>query len=94
MTFLYNNRDYTAPTATEIVRAIERDTEEFSENSESIQSFLGWSLSRLTDQIHMRELVASTHVSEETLALNYLFLLDEHHLGSLSGLKENAAAER
>lgn len=94
MTFFYNDREYTAPTATEIVREIERDTEEFTENCESIQSFLGWSLSRLTDQIHMRELVASTHVSEETLALNFLFLLDEHHLGSFDYLKDSAASER
>lgn len=85
MIFVLNNKEYSASTAAEIVLAIKLDTLEFTEKSESLRSFLGWSLSQLTDQIHMRELITSTHVSDETLALNYLCLLDEHRIGSLSG---------
>jgi hypothetical protein len=84
MNFIYNNKNYNAPTAVEIVRAIERDTEEYSCSGEHIRDFLDWSLARFSDQIHSRELVTSTHVSEEALALNYLCLLDEHRLGSFS----------
>jgi hypothetical protein len=81
--FLYNNQKYVGETAVDIVRAIKADTPEYSSQSESVREFLNWSLARLSDRIHLRDLELSGHLSEETLAFNYLCLLDEHCLGVL-----------
>jgi hypothetical protein len=90
MIFVYNNQRYAAQTAAGIVRAIEKDSKEYPAPGAAVRDFIEWSLAGLCNQIHNRELVASTHVSEETLALNYLCLLDEHRLGSFSETKETA----
>ena len=83
MVFIHKGKEYAGATAVEIVRAMERDADGYRHQGGTIRSFLRWSLARLADQIHMRELETGAHLSDETLAFSYLCLLDEHGIGRL-----------
>ena len=83
MIFIYRNKKYLGKSAVKIVRAIERDTAEYSNRNGAIEDFLIWSLARLADRIPMRELDQPAHLSDETLAFSYLCLLDEYDVGRL-----------
>ena len=83
MIFLYSSKEYAGATAIEIVREMARDVNETTAYDGTIRDFLCRSLARLGDRIHMRELGASSHLSDETLAFNYLCLLDEYDIGRL-----------
>lgn len=92
MRFIYEAREYRAETAVEIVRGIEGDLKLCPEGRFSVRKFVGRSLERLSDRIHHRELDASDHLSEETLALSYLCLLDEYSIGRLEMPTQDAGA--
>lgn len=81
MIFIYNSKKYLGKTAVRIVRAIERDTAEYENQSETIQDFLIWSLAGMADRIPERELDVSPNLSDETIAFNYLCLLDNYEVG-------------
>jgi hypothetical protein len=83
MTFQLGNKTYTGGTALEIVRQIADDTTEFTRDS--IFEFLRWSLQRLGQELPPRQLEISGRLDDETLARNYLVLLDEFGHGQLSG---------
>ena len=82
MIFIYNDKKYLGKSAARIVRALENDTEYLNKGA-SIRDFLVWSLGQLADQIPMRELDVSPNLSDETIAFNYLCLLDNYEIGTL-----------
>jgi len=82
MIFIYRNKKYLGKSAVKIVRAIERDTAEYANQTGTIQDFLTWSLARMADRIPERELDVSPHLSDETIAFNYLCLLDNYEIGT------------
>ncbi len=84
MLFIYNNKKYPGKTAVEIVHAIARNTVEYSNSEGRIQDFLIWSLVRMADRLPLRELDISPHLSDETLAFNYLCLLDNYRIGTFT----------
>lgn len=95
MRFIYEDREYAGETAVEIVRGMERDIKLCSEERFSVRKFVSNSLARLSDRIHQRELDTSDHLSDETLALSYLCLLDEYAVGRLDVLtKDNGTTVR
>jgi hypothetical protein len=97
MVFKAGGKTYRAGSALELVRKIERDTDDYPHKGCAVAEFLRWSLGRLDDRIPLRELDLSSEVSEDTLALGYLCLLDEYGLGELrdpsSDLLDKPAAE-
>jgi len=92
MIFIYRNKKYLGKSAVKIVRAIERDTAEYENQNETIQDFLIWSLARLADRIPMRELEVSPHLSDETVAFNYLCLLDNYEIGTFYDTRSSTSA--
>ena len=93
MLFLYRDKKYSAETAAEIVEQIRRDADEYSakDNGDSIKSFLAWSLHRLSDRIPLRELDVSEDLPDETVAFNFLCLLETYDGATLAGSKEASA---
>ena len=83
MIFLYNGKEYEGATAAEIVREMARDANGSSNRAAAIRDFLRSALADLADHVHKRELNLGTHLSDETLAFNYLCLLDEHSIARL-----------
>lgn len=83
MIFKLNDKSYTGETAVEIVRAVERDASDYPSRGGTIQEFLAWSLAQMADSIPERELDVSPHLSDETVAFNYLCLLDNYKVGAL-----------
>lgn len=81
MIFIYNNKKYLGKSAVRIVRAVENDTTEYVNKGGSIRDFLVWSLERMADRIPPRELDVSAKLSDETIAFNYLCLLDNYEIG-------------
>ncbi len=96
MIFICGNKKYLGKTAVRIVRALERDTAEYSNKGGSIREFLVWSLERLVDRIPLRELDVSPNLADETIAFNYLCLLDNYEIGILHDTRSSlpAAIER
>jgi len=92
MIFIYRKKTYLGKSAVKIVRAIERDTSEYSNGNGAIEDFLIWSLARLADRIPMRELEVSPHLSDETIAFNYLCLLDNYEIGTFYDTRSSATA--
>ncbi len=82
MIFIYNNKRYVGKTAVRIVRAVERDAAGYAGRGGSIRDFLLWSLARLVDRIPQRELDVSPNLGDETIAFNYLCLLDNYEIGT------------
>jgi hypothetical protein len=82
MIFIYRDEKYRGETAIEIVRAVERDSPEYPSRGGTIQEFLIWSLARMADSIPARELDVSPHLADETVAYNYLCLLDNYGVGT------------
>lgn len=83
MIFTLNDKNYRGETAVEIVRAIELDNPDYAPRGSKVQDFLAWSLARLADAIPLRELEISPQLGDETIAFNYLCLLDTYGLGNL-----------
>ena len=83
MIFTYNHKKYLGKTAVRIVRAVEGDAAGYANKGGSLRDFLVWSLARLADRIPERELDVSPNLSDETIAFNYLCLLDNYGIGTL-----------
>lgn len=92
MRFVYEGKKYEGASAVEILREIEREAKLCSGQDFSVRTFVNRSLFSLADRIHQRELEASDHLSDETLALSYLCLLDEYSVGRLDLLAPGAPA--
>lgn len=84
MIFLTGGKRYRGGSAIEIVRGLERDAAGYPFRGQSVRQFLLWSLDRLRDTLHPRELDLSDRLDDDALALNYLYLCDEYGLGVLS----------
>ncbi len=83
MIFQVGGKDYCGESATEILRALELDTPDYPSPGRPLRQFLLWSLGRLGDQLPARELDLSDRLSDEALALSYLYLRDEYGAGEL-----------
>jgi hypothetical protein len=83
MIFVYEGKEYAGATAIEIARKMDEDGNLCSAQHFSVRIFVSNSLARLADRIHLRELDASAHLSNESLAFSYLCLLDEYGIGQL-----------
>lgn len=94
MVFLFENKTYSADSAVEILRKIEFNSTEYSGAGASIQEFLAWSLERLGDRVPVRELLLTDSLSEETIALSYLCLLDQYGFGELDTTPRTARHAR
>jgi len=83
MIFVYEGKEYAGATAIEIARMINGDVNLCSGQHFSVRIFVSNSLARLANRIHLRELDAGAHLSDESLAFSYLCLLDEYGIGRL-----------
>jgi hypothetical protein len=83
MLFHFGDEVYIADSAVEILQKIERDSKEYPATGGGILEFLAWSLERLGDRVPVRDLLLTESLSDETLALSYLCLLDQYGLGEL-----------
>ena len=81
--FRAGGKSYRGESAVEIVRSLERAAADYPYRGQSIRQFLRWSLGRLRDSVHPRELDLSDTLEDEALALNYLCLCDEYGAGEL-----------
>ena len=88
MIFWTGSKSYSGSSAVEIARGIERDATSYCEDGGTVRDFISWSLLQLGDRLPPRELVVSDKVSEETLALSYLCLLDQYSVGELHCLPD------
>jgi hypothetical protein len=83
MIFQVGEKDYRGESATQILRALERDTADYPYRGQPLRKFLRWSLSQLGDKLPARELDLSDTLPDEALALSYLYLRDEYGAGEL-----------
>ena len=90
MIFWMNSRRYGGASAVEIVRELERDAVGYLRKGGAVRDFIAWSLLQLDDCLPPRELAVTDKVSDETLALSFLCLLDQYELGELHGLSHTA----
>jgi hypothetical protein len=88
MIFRMGSTLYAGSSAIEIIRKIERDTTECLQEERTVRDFIAWSLLKLSDKLPLRELAVSDKVTDETLALSYLCLLDQYGLGELDTLSD------
>jgi hypothetical protein len=84
MLFRLGEKEYSGDSALEIINALQADMLEATHMN--TREFLLWSMSQLGDRIPMRELDVSDKLSNEVLALNYLYLRDQYGAGELSHL--------
>lgn len=84
MIFQVGGKDYCGESATEILRALELDTPDYTGQGQPLRQFLLWSLNQLGDKLPARELDLSDRLPDEALALSYLCLRDEYGAGKLS----------
>jgi hypothetical protein len=84
MLFRIGEKEYSGQSALDIIQALQLDT--LDGQRMNPRDFLRWSLSQLSDLIPLRELDVSDTLSNETLALHYLYLRDEYGAGQLSDL--------
>ena len=93
MLFLYRNKEYSAGTAAEIVEQLRCDAEGYRPDGgdDSLKPFLVWSLNRLSDRIPLRELDVSEDLADETVAFNFLCLLETYDGATLVESKEASA---
>jgi len=82
MRFRIGEKEYRGESAVEVIHALQRDL--LHDQRLTVRDFLLWSMSELSDRIPLRELDVSDKLSNETLALNYLYLRDEYGTGELS----------
>lgn len=82
MVFRIDDKDYCG-TATEIVLALESDTQDYPHRGQPVRKFLRWSLQNLRNQIPPRDMHLSKRMKVEELALSYLCLRDEYGAGQL-----------
>lgn len=83
MIFQIGEKRYSGSSALEIIEALRSDEDDRGPQPLTLRQFLLRSLSQLSDRIPPRELDVSNRLSDETLALSYLFLRDEYGAGEL-----------
>jgi hypothetical protein len=83
MLFIFNDQKYMGDTAVGIVRELERAALEYQPKGGSIGEFLSWSLEEMADRIPPREIDVSPNLDDETIAFNYLCLLDSLRIGTI-----------
>ena len=83
LTFQFKGKEYRGVSALDIVRSMERDTEQYPHRGQSVRQFLFWSLERLGHSLPPRDLHLSDHLEDDELALSYLYLRDEYGVGKL-----------
>jgi hypothetical protein len=87
MLFRIGEKEYSGESAVDIVHALQLEMLGGQRQQLSLREFLLWSMSQMRDRIPLRELDVSDKLSNETLALNYLYLRDEYGAGQLSGVR-------
>ena len=85
MIFRRREKDFNGTSAVDVVRALERDDNEYQHCGGSVRQYLSWSLNRLGDSVPPRDLDLSDRLEDEALALDYLLLLDEYGVGKMIG---------
>lgn len=83
LTFQFKGKEYTGRSALDVVRAMERDTEQYPYRGQALRRFLFWSLERLGHRLPPRDLHLSDQLEDDELALSYLYLRDEYGAGRL-----------
>jgi len=81
--FRIGEKEYSGSSALEIIEALWQDMMAAQDQCLSVRQFLLWSLGQLSDRIPLRELDVSDKLSNEMLALSYLYLRDEYGAGEL-----------
>lgn len=81
MNFRVEKRQYSGNSAVEIIKALQRDMMGERSQRLSFRQFLLWSLAQLENQIPSRELDVSDKLTDEVVALNYLYLRDDYGAG-------------
>lgn len=81
MNFRVEKKQYSGNSAVEIIKALQRDMMGDRSQRLSFRQFLLWSLAQLENQIPSRELDVSDKLSDEVVALNYLYLRDDYGAG-------------
>lgn len=84
MLFRIGEKEYSGESAVDIVHALQSDMLGGPRQQLSLREFLLWSMAQLRDRIPLRELDVSDKLSNETLALNYLYLREEYGVGEFS----------
>ncbi len=84
MVFRANDKEYRASSALEIVQALKRETTRRGGTPQPVRQFLLESLEQFRDRIPLREIDISDRLSDEMLALSYLYLRDEFGAGELT----------
>jgi len=83
MIFILNERIYKGETAVEIARLMETDCIGYGRKTGKLRDFLVWTLESMSDRIPPRELDVSPDLDDETIAFNFLCLLDGLQIGAL-----------
>jgi hypothetical protein len=83
MIFRLQEKEVSGTSAVNVVRALEREDKEYRHCGGPIRQYLSWSLNRLGGSVPARDLDLSDRLEDETLALDYLLLLDEYGVGEI-----------
>lgn len=83
MIFRVKGTDVQGRSALEVVRALERDDNEYLTGGGPIRQYLTWSLNQLRGSVPARDLDMNCRLEDESLALAYLLLLDEYGVGEI-----------
>ena len=83
MVFRAGEKEYRGSSALEIVQALKREAAAKGAAAQPVRQFLLESLEQLSDRIPLREIDVSDRLSDEMLALSYLYLRDEFGAGEL-----------
>ena len=83
MVFRAGEKEYRGSSALEIVQALKREAAPTFGADRPVRQFLLESLEQLSDRIPLREIDVSDRLSDEMLALSYLYLRDEFGAGEL-----------
>ena len=81
--FRAGEKEYRGSSALEIVHALKRESAPAGGAAKPVRQFLLESLEQMRDRIPLREIDVSDRLSDEMLALSYLYLRDEFGAGEL-----------
>lgn len=87
MKFLIGDRAYEGECALEVVNALKMDLLRERARRFSLRQFLLWSLLHLSDRVPLCELDVSDRLSDERVALNYLYLRHAHNAGEIVDMR-------
>ena len=85
MIFRRREKEFKGTSAVDVIRALERDDQQYQHCGGTIRQYLSWSLEGLGDRVPPRDLDLSDRLEDEALALDYLLLLDEYGVGTMIG---------